>query len=437
MGKATRKLVWVAVLALIFPAAGQAEGVAGVKVVDQITGQAVEGATAVLDGKPLAADDHGFFPVSKGGGKLGVKAPGYSRVEQALADPLPEGTIEVQLAPFTPKALYLSFYGVGSKALRTPALKLIEETELNALVIDVKGDRGMIPFRCSLSLACEVGAQRIITVRDVDELLRFFKDKGIYLIARIVVFKDDLLATARPDLAVKTPAGELWRDREHLAWVDPFHKEIWEYNIRIAEEAAKLGFDEIQFDYVRFPDSRSPQFSQPSTEEGRVKAIAGFLQEARTRLAPYNVFLSADIFGYVCWNLNDTDIGQKLDPIASAVDYLSPMLYPSGFQFGIPGYRNPVQSPHEVVYLTLKKAQERTRISPLRFRPWLQAFKDYAFDRRQFNAKEVRNQIDASEKFGSQGWMLWNPVNQYMAAAEALKKDIRTASVDAAVASNP
>jgi hypothetical protein len=436
MKKAISKLVWVAVLALVFPAAGWAEGLSGVKVVDQITGQTVEGATAVLDGKVLAADDQGLFPISKGGGKLGVKAPGYNRVEQALADPLPEGLIEVQLAPFTPKALYLSFYGVGSKVLRDPALKMIEETELNALVIDVKGDRGMIPYRSSVPLAAEVGGQRIITVRDADGLFKFFKEKGIYMIARIVVFKDDLLATARPDLAVKTPAGEVWRDREHLAWVDPFHKEIWNYNIQIAEEAAKLGFDEIKFDYVRFPDSHSPRFSQPSTEESRVNAIAGFLQAAKARLAPYNVFLSADIFGYVCWNLNDTDIGQKLEPIAAAVDYLSPMLYPSGFQFGIPGFRNPVQNPHEIVYLTLKKAQERTKISPLRFRPWLQAFKDYAFDRRQFNGKELRDQISASEKFGSQGWMLWNPVNQYSCAVEALKKEIRTASVGP-VAVNP
>jgi hypothetical protein len=438
MGKTIRKVIWVALWALIFPSIGWSDGFHGVRVVDRNTGQAIEGVTAVLDGKCLGADGQGVFSVSEssGGGKLGVKAPGYNRVEQTLADPLPEGLLEIRLAPFSPRALYLSFYGVGSKALRDPALKMIEETELNALVIDVKGDRGMIPYRSTVPLAAEVGGQRIITVRDIDGLLASFKEKGIYTIARIVVFKDDLLAAARPDLAVKTSTGDLWRDRERLAWVDPFRKEVWSYNIQIAEEAAKLGFDEIQFDYVRFPDSRSPQFSQPSTEEGRVKAIAGFLQEARARLAPYNVFVAADIFGYVCWNLNDTDIGQKLDPIASAVDYLSPMLYPSGFQFGIPGYRNPVQNPYEIVYLSLKKAQERAKISPLRFRPWLQAFKDYAFDRRQFNGKELRDQISASEKFGSQGWMLWNPVNQYTAAAESLKKEIRTASVGP-IASNP
>ena len=436
MQKTIRKLFWAAALVFIFPVAGLADSGHLLTVVDHHTGQAIAGAVVTLDGEMLNPDPQGLFPLTKAGGTVKARAHGYQRAEQALPDPLPAGPLEVKLSPFTPKALYLSFYGVGSKALRGPAMKLIEETELNALVIDVKGDRGMIPYRSSVPLAAEVGGQKIITVRDVEGLMASFKEKGVYTIARIVVFKDNLLASARPDLAVKTPAGEPWRDRESLAWVDPFRKEVWDYNIQIAVEAAKLGFDEIQFDYVRFPDSHSPRFSQPSTEEARVKAVTGFLQEARSRLAPYNVFTAADIFGYVCWNLNDTDIGQKLDPIVSAVDYLSPMLYPSGFQFGIPGFRNPVQNPYEIVYLSLKKAQERTKISPLRFRPWLQAFKDYAFDRRQFNGKELRDQISASEKFGSQGWMLWNPVNQYTATAESLKKDIKTASVGA-VASNP
>jgi hypothetical protein len=436
MQKTIRKLFWAAALVFLFPVVGLSDGGHLLKVVDHHTGQAIAGAVVTLDGENLNPDPQGLFPLTKAEGTVKARAHGYRRTEQALPDPLPAGPLEVKLSPFTPKALYLSFYGVGSKALRGPAMKLIEETELNALVIDVKGDRGMIPYRSSVPLATEVGGQKIITVRDAEGLMASFKEKGIYTIARIVVFKDNLLAGARPDLAVKTPTGEPWRDRESLAWVDPFRKEVWDYNIQIAVEAAKLGFDEIQFDYVRFPDSHSPRFSQPSTEEARVKAITGFLQEARSKLAPYNVFTAADVFGYICWNLNDTDIGQKLDPIASAVDYLSPMLYPSGFQFGIPGFRNPVQNPYEIVYLSLKKAQERTKISPLRFRPWLQAFKDYAFDRRQFNGKELRDQISASEKFGSHGWMLWNPINQYTTAAESLKKDIKTASVGP-VASNP
>jgi hypothetical protein len=430
MLQAVSKMLFLLCAALIlFAGRGNADEAAALRVVDHDTGQVIPGAVVTLDGAPLAPDSEGLFPVSQAAGTVRVRAHGYQRAEQSLTVLPGTEPVEIKLSPLAPRALYLSFYGVGSKALRGPAVKLIDETELNALVIDVKGDRGMIPYRSSVALAAEIGAQKIITVRDAEGLFASFKEKGIYTIARIVVFKDDLLAAARPELAVKTPAGEIWRDRENLAWVDPFRREVWDYNIRIAEEAARLGFDEIQFDYVRFPDSRSPCFSQPSTEESRVKAITGFLQEAQARLSPYNVFTGADIFGYVCWNTGDTDIGQKLEAMASAVDYLCPMLYPSGFQFGIPGYRNPVQRPHEIVYLSLKKAQERTGIAAVRFRPWLQSFRDYAFDRRPFNGKEIHDQISAADKFGSQGWMLWNPANVY--TAEALKKEIRTASAGA------
>jgi hypothetical protein len=174
-----------------------------------------------------------------------------------------------------------------------------------------------------------------------------------------------------------------------------------------------MGFDEIQFDYIRFPDTRGLTYSVANTEEQRVGAISGFLAAARRRLAPYNVFIAADIFGYVFWNENDTSIGQKLDVLATQLDYLSPMLYPSGFQFGIPGYTNSVAHPKEIVLKTLKHAVERTGLSPLRFRPWLQAFRDYAFDRRAFGGAEIRLQIDAVDSFGSDGWMLWNPRNVY------------------------
>jgi hypothetical protein len=327
---------------------------------------------------------------------------------------------EIELVPFTPKGLYLSFYGIGDRKLREDALRLLRETELNTFVIDLKGDRGMIPYRSSIPLAAEIGAQRITTVKDMKGLIGSLKNEGIYTIARIVVFKDNLLANHRPDLAVKDLNGGIWHDRERLAWVDPFKKEVWEYNIQIAIEAAQQGFDEIQFDYIRFPDALPVRFSMPNTMENRVKAISGFLMEARKRLSPYNVFLSADIFGYVCWNLNDTSIGQTLETVAPHLDYLSPMLYPSGFQYGIPGYRIPTTHSYEIVYLSLKKAQERTGLSPFRFRPWLQAFRDYAFDRRFFEEREIREQINGVERFGSHGWLLWNPQNIY--SREGLKR---------------
>ena len=147
------------------------------------------------------------------------------------------------------------------------------------------------------------------------------------------------MASARPDLAVKSSGSGIWRDREGLRWADPGKKEVTDYNIDIAVEAARNGFDEIQFDYVRFPDAVGLTFCVPNDEENRVRAISQFFEEARKRLAPYNVFLAADIFGYVCWNPNDTCVGQKLETLAPLVDYIWPMLYPSGFRFGIPGYR--------------------------------------------------------------------------------------------------
>jgi hypothetical protein len=407
-------------LVLLIPchAAAYTIGYTTGKVIDFHTGKPIQGAFVTMNHDTAQTDKNGMFAVKTASDKVLVRAYGYLRAEQNIAMPLVTSVpitspVLIKLMPFTPKALYLSFFGIGSSALREPALRLIENTELNTLVIDVKGDRGMINYRSTIPLASEVGAQKIITVRDMKGLLKSLKEKGIYTIARIVVFKDNLLAFSKPGLAIKAPGGEIWLDKERLAWVDPTRKEVWDYNIDIAEEAARLGFDEIQFDYVRFPDAIGLTFSLPNTEENRVNSITGFLKKARERLTPYNVFLAADLFGYISWNLNDTLIGQRLEDVAPVLDYLSPMLYPSGFQFGIPGYRIPVASPYEIVYLTLKRGQERTRIQPARFRPWIQAFRDYAFDKRYFTAKEIRDQINAAEKFGSNGWMLWNPQNRY------------------------
>ncbi|MBF0317870.1 MAG: GTP-binding protein [Nitrospirae bacterium] len=381
-----------------------------VKVVDAGTKKPIKDAFVTVGNSVFRTDDNGTYSVTSPATKVAVRAYGYTRNEQVVNGNNP---IEVKLTPFAPRALYLSFYGIGDRKIRNSALDLIAQTELNALVIDVKGDRGMINYKSSIALASEIGAQKIITVRDARELIKTLKDKGIYLIARIVVFKDNLLAEARPGLAIKRKSGDMWRDREKLAWVEPFNKEVWEYNIKIAEEAAQIGFDEIQFDYMRFPDVKGLAFSMPNTQENRVNAISGFLKEARKRLEPYNVFISGDIFGYVCWNLDDTQIGQTIDSAVINLDYVSPMLYPSGFQFGIPEYRNPVANSNKIVYLSLKRAQERANVPPNRFRPWLQAFKDYAFDRRHFTANEIKEQVNAAEQFGSHGWMLWNPRNSY------------------------
>ena len=383
-------------------------------VIDSATKRPVEDAIVTLENIVVRTDHDGKFQISGPGDALGFRAYGYGRETISIRD-LKQHSEPLVLTPMRPKALYLSFYGIGSTKLRAAALGLIDKTELNAVVIDVKGDRGMIAFETELPLAEQARSNQLTTIRDAKALLDRLHHDNIYAIARIVVFKDDLLATARPDLAVKRASGAVFRDRERLAWTDPFNIEVWDYNISIALEAARLGFDEIQFDYVRFPDAPGLKFSKPiASMQVRLNTISGFLAEARRRLTPYNVFLAADIFGYVTWNLDDTHIGQRLEELAPIVDYISPMLYPSCFQFGIPGYRNPVAHPYEIVFLSLQNARERG-IPSVRFRPWLQAFRDYAFDHREFTGTAIRAQISAAEKFGSDGWMLWNPRNQYTA----------------------
>ncbi|SKA34048.1 hypothetical protein SAMN02745126_05463 [Enhydrobacter aerosaccus] len=395
-------------IAALLPAGSlQAEDWQGT-VIDATTGKPIAGATVTVDSQTVITDAQGQYRLS-GATPPKARAPGYAR-EQIAAG---QDAQHIKLTPLQPKALYLTVYGIGAPFLRDPALDVIARTGLNALVIDLKGDRGFIPYPSDLPLATKSGAQKLRTIPDLKALVADLKARGIYLIARIVVFKDDPLASVRPDWAVHNAAGGVWKDREGLAWIDPFRREAWDYTLGVAEEAAAAGFDEIQFDYVRFPDAVGLVFSQPSNETSRVETITGFLREAKRRLAPYNVFLAIDIFGYVCWNRDDTGIGQRLEDLATVVDYISPMLYPSSFQFGIPGYRNPVANPYEIVHLSLLEANKRTAGAPARYRPWLQAFTDYAFGGQAFGAEEIAKQARAARDAGSVGWMLWNPRNVY------------------------
>lgn len=370
-------------------------------------------AILTVGGKESRSDAQGFFTLDVAGvDVIRVRAHGYARADvpvQALRTP----DAQVRLQPFRPKALYLSMYGISDRTLRTNALTLLETTELNALVIDVKGDRGLVPYRSLITLAADIGAQRVITIRDLPQLVADLRSRGIYTIARVVVFKDHLLSQGRPAWALHRRDGALYRDREGLAWANPYNHDVWAYNIAVAIEAAKAGFDEIQFDYIRFPDTTGVTYDMPWTEQNRESAIDGFLRQARAALAPFNVFLAADTFGYICWNTDDTKIGQKLENLAAIVDYLSPMLYPSGFQFGIPGYRKAVDHPYEIVRLSLEQGRRRIQMPAVRFRPWLQAFRDYAGSGRPFTAGEIRSQIKAAEDFGANGWMLWNSRNRY------------------------
>jgi hypothetical protein len=319
------------------------------------------------------------------------------------------------------KAVYLSYYGVGDRTIRGRVVDLLDRTELNAVVIDVKGDRGFIPYESRIPLARSAGAMGPVRLADVDGLLAGLKAKGIHTIARVVAFKDDVLARHRPEWAVgDATTGSPWVDNERLAWIDPFREEAWAYPIAVAEEAALKGFDEIQFDYLRFPsDGRigAARYSQDSTEPSRVRAIGRFLRQARLALAPAGAALAVDVFGYTAFNPDDTGIGQRIEELAPLVDVLCPMAYPSAYHVGIPGFRNPVAHPYEIVLETVRRTRGRSAPAPVQIRPWLQDFRDYAFDGRAFGVAEVRAQMKAALDAGAMGWMLWNPGNRYTAEA--------------------
>jgi hypothetical protein len=323
--------------------------------------------------------------------------------------------------PRTVEALYLSYHGVGDRTIRGRVLDLLDRTELNAVVIDVKGDEGYVPYDSQVPLARETGATGRVRVRDFDEILARLKSKGLYLIARIVVFKDNVLARHRPAWAItETGSGALWLDAEHLAWLDPFEDAAWPYAIDIASEAARKGFDEIQLDYVRFPTEGhvgAARYRRPNTSASREQAVASFLERAHAALRPIGALLALDVFGYTAFNRDDTGIGQRIETIAPRVDVLCPMAYPSSYHLGIPGYRNSVAHPYEVVLETVRRARERTAGTRAQVRPWIQNFRDYAFDRRPFEAAEVRAQMKAARDAGAPGWMLWNPRNRYTVEA--------------------
>jgi hypothetical protein len=383
------------------------------QVIDKTTGRPIPGAIVTSGATTARTNADGVFTFQSAEKNVAARAYGYGRAAVAIDDQHRAGIV-LKLPSITPRAVYLSFWGVSSAAVREPVLRLVGTTPVNAVVIDVKGDLGYVSYRTSAPIASQIGSVKTVTIPDIRAFIDELHGRGVYAIARIVTFKDNVLAVADPALQVRMN-GKLWHDHEGLAWCDPFQKKVWDYNISLAVDAAKSGFDEIEFDYVRFPDAKGLQFSQESTEASRSNTIEAFLAEAHRQLTPYNVFLSADVFGYICWNTTDTGIGQKIERVSKVLDYISPMLYPSGFSFGIPNYRNPVAHAYEIVRFSLDKARQRTGLDPIRFRPWLQSFADYAFDKRQFGAAEIQAQIRAAESFGSDGWLLWNPRNSYSA----------------------
>jgi hypothetical protein len=320
------------------------------------------------------------------------------------------------------RALYISYFALSHTDFRQRIFDLLEHTEFNAVVMDVKGDYGWISYPTQIPLAHEIGAARP-SAKDFVALMAQLKARRVYTIARIVTFKDNPLSTGRPEYGVKLKGrNELWRDREGLAWSDPALEPVWDYNIQVAIEAARLGFNEVQFDYVRYPlnnTGHEPEFSQPFTKESRTAAIAGFLSAAKGQVNLYGAKVAANTLGYTCWRKDDSMVGQDIDQMGPYLDVLCPMLYPSTFSSGIPGYKVAIAHPYEIVYESALRAAGRVAPLGCAVRPWIQDFQDYRFDKRLYGRTEIQAQIKGCFDARSAGFMAWDPAVQYTNGAYA------------------
>jgi len=380
------------------------------KIIDSQTLKPINNAKIIDKNHTLFSDVNGTFNIETKDKILHIKAYGYRpfSFETNSTDRV------LKLKPIKVKALYLTFWGASnnSQTLKN-IIKLVKETEANAVIVDVKNAYGSTSFLTSFKQANSYGAQKNRTNRNIQKFIKNMRDNNIYTIARIVTFKDEIQASHNPDYALKKKStGIIWRNHDNMAWVDPFDSRSHNYTIRIAEEAAKVGFDEINFDYIRFPAKDGLTFSKENTQENRVKAIETFLDSAKKRLEPYGVFISVDTYGNILWSKkDDNNIGQMLKSLASHSDYIAPMLYPSGFAKGSFYFDYPADHPYDVIYRSIKNIQEKVDVS--RVRPWLQYFKDYKSKHRHYEKFEIQEQIRATQELHTDGWMMWSPSSKY------------------------
>ncbi len=376
----------------------------------------------------VANSGYKHFSFSK---ELGTEAyakegSGTSTVGDFLSEPTGKETKEASSAPVavthikTPKevkAIYVSSWVAGTPSIREKLFKLIDETELNAVIIDVKDNTGILSWDGR--------------IKDLDTLIEDLHARNIYVIARIAAFQDPAYVKLHPERAVTNiTTGTIWRDRKGEPWVDTGSKDMWKYLVDLGKETHGRGFDELNYDYIRFPtdgDLKSMRF--PVSGERGLTDKRGIVQEFYKYLhdafSPIGIPISGDVFGIITTNSNETKtLGQDLGDALKYFDYVAPMVYPSHFYKGTAGYDNPAAHPgpiitysmggaRDIAYAVASSTGQSTSSLILKLRPWYQDFDMGA----TYTAEMVRAQISAGEKLGINSWMLWDPSNKYTPAA--------------------
>ncbi|WP_068775091.1 putative glycoside hydrolase [Paenibacillus sp. FJAT-26967] len=351
--------------------------------------------------------------------KSTAAAPGTDKPDGGLApvnkkDPQPD-------APKV-KGIYLTAHSAGGSKLDS-LLQLLDETELNSMVIDVKDDWGQVTYDTgNAELAAKGTTKKLI--RDMPALMEKLKQHDVYPIARIVVFKDTMLANNKPELSFLNPNGTVWSNGKKTpeSFVNPYEKEVWDYNIAVAKEAAKAGFKEIQFDYVRFPEGfekRADTLKYDKDDRTRIQAVSEFAQYAHEQLTPLGVRISVDIFGYAVSVPAAEGIGQDFQAISQNVDVISPMIYPSHYTNGWYGVDVPDANPYATISGAMKDTNKK--LQPLKeqktapvVRPWIQDFTaSWVKGHIRYGAKQMQDQYRALKENGTEEFLLWNAANNY------------------------
>jgi len=322
------------------------------------------------------------------------------------------------------RALYVNRWASQSRKRMTKLIAIADTTEINGLVIDMKDEFGLNYKTENPEFAKNAGSSN--KIGNVKALLDTLKAHKILPIARIVVFKDSVTARVHPEWTIRKTDGSVWRDKKGLAWVNPYHHELWEYNIGVAEELVKLGFGEVQFDYIRFPEpypSLPKQVFPDDKGMSKPDALAAYLKEARSRLNKLGVRSTADIFGLVTTVAGPLEVGQHWEKVSPQLDVVLPMVYPSHYPHGDLGIPVPNAEPYKVIKIAITRAHERDMKlgikDPEHIRPWLQAF---TLGKPAYGAAEIEAQKKAVYDSGYDGWVMWNPGSIYDVFLPALEK---------------
>jgi len=398
-------------------------------VADRATGQPIRGASVHYASQRYSTDDAGQFQFSREPveASVFVRAAGYRQTELSAG-----GSLAAQLEAFAVRAVYLSQNAMEAPDRFERVQELLRDSRLNSVIVAVKGPRGHLSLETGHPLARGRGSRRRLLNRNLAGEVNRWRREGVYTIAYVALFRDNSIASARPELALRSlTTRQIIRDASGMGWTDPAAPDVRAYNIAVAKAAAEAGFDEIQFDFVRYPATiESAEGVTSEVRRQRLETITSFLREATTALAPENVYVSASVLGSVCTMRTIGSVGQRLEEFASAVDYVCPMLYPSSFA---PSRRHPepLEKSFELVSENLVQATSRLKGLGKKLRPWLQTFSAERSSRAPLAPAFIRSQIKGVAATHASGWMLWDGTSRYGGTLEALddvSKDATTRS---------